>query len=400
MSIKDGDNHNALHPPSAIDNPWDDHLQPPAESAAATLGQENTANPWDRAKTEQPTATPLQPPVHLTRTDFMGAIARNKRQTIVLVGLLLLLGTLIGGCLGLLLGGISLPTQYVDPHGFYPKNIPFSAQFKHLNWPIAGLGAAILLGISAIWTAISLSLAGYMVASMQGAQKIGVDEAAQLHNVVEEMALAAGLPKPAVYIVPTNSLNAFAFGMRPEKAGIAVTTGLLEILNRDELQGVIAHEMGHVANLDIRFSTALAVLVGVIVMAADALRRIAQISMITRNADERRSNNNPLALPLMIFALILGMVAPFLAFIIQMAASREREYLADATAVRLTRNPYGLIAALEKLEAAHAPFPHASRATQHMFIINPFRQFSASSVALFSTHPPTAARIERLKNLH
>jgi heat shock protein HtpX len=222
-----------------------------------------------------------------------------------------------------------------------------------------------------------------------------------LHNVVEEMALAAGLPKPRVMIVETAALNAFATGTRPEKAAVAVTRGLLNALGRDELQGVVAHEMGHVANNDVLYMTAVGVLVGLIVVASDlALRSMRFVGAGgRRSGDSRKGGGGAMVLAAILVLLAIGLLSPLMARVVQMAVSRQREYLADATSVKLTRNPLGLIGALQKLDAAPVRWADASRAVQHLFIVNPFKKFAADASALMATHPSIEQRIERLKAL-
>jgi heat shock protein HtpX len=231
------------------------------------------------------------------------------------------------------------------------------------------------------------------------AREVTADQEPGLHNVVEEMAIAAGLPKPKVAVIETDVPNAFATGMDPEHAAIGVTRGLLQKLNREELQGVIGHEMGHVLNMDTRYMTAVAILVGLIALVCDAARRMmwygAAGSGRRRDRDGKGGGN----------IILPGHLhrprhpgadrgpARALRGVAAARISRRRDL------VRLTRNPVGLIGALEKLAAEQRPFDGANRATQHMFIVNPFKVFGAHSTALFSTHPPLEQRIQRLQNL-
>jgi heat shock protein HtpX len=234
---------------------------------------------------------------------------------------------------------------------------------------------------------------------LTGAREVTSDEEPVLHNVVEEMAIASGLPKPRVVVIETDAMNAFATGMKPERAALGVTRGLLKGLTRDELQGVIGHEMSHIANWDTRYMTAVAILVGLIVLVADGVRRslfYASMGDSGRRRDGRRGSSMG---PLIIILIVFSILAPIAAMLVRFAVSRQREYLADATSVRFTRNPTGLIRALQKLQAAAEPFRGANRATQHMFIVNPFRNFGDEASALTATHPPIAKRIERLQNL-
>ena len=221
------------------------------------------------------------------------------------------------------------------------------------------------------------------ILSMSGAKQVTHDVHPQLFNVVEEMKIASGLPMPKVYIIESDAPNAFATGRDPEHSAVAVTTGLLAKLNRDELQGVIAHEMSHIRNYDIRFAMIAAIMVGSIALISDAFLR------------SRRSGRG--GHPIMIVvALLLAALAPLSATILQMAISRQREFLADASAAALTRNPDGLANALYKITHDDKPLDTANRATQHLYIINPLKSFSMKSTNLFSTHPPTEARLRAL----
>lgn len=233
------------------------------------------------------------------------------------------------------------------------------------------------------------------VLGLTGAVTVTAEQEPMLHNVVEEMAIAAGLPVPEIAIIESPALNAFATGMRTDQAAIAVTRGLLQGLTRDELQGVVAHEMAHIRNLDTRYATAVAILVGLIALFADlGVRMMRGLSL----GGSRSRKGNGAAL-LIVIGLVCLILAPLFARFVQFAVSRQREFLADATSVRLTRNPAGLIAALEKLHASTVELEAANRAVQHMFIVNPLRDFSEWSSGLVATHPPLERRIERLRNL-
>jgi heat shock protein HtpX len=209
-------------------------------------------------------------------------------------------------------------------------------------------------------------------------------------NVVTEMALAAGLPRPGVFVIPDTAPNALAAGRDPQHAVVAVTQGLLNLLDRAELQGVVAHEMAHIGNRDTLTMTLVGVLLGGALMLADWARRVMYI--------DRGRKTHPLLIVL-VFALLL--VTPLLSRLLAMAVSRQREYLADATAVQFTRNPLGLASALEKIGAAPVPLRRATRGTAHLFISNPWprrlddRQGAVAD--LFSTHPPLAQRIAVLR---
>jgi len=223
----------------------------------------------------------------------------------------------------------------------------------------------------------------------------------QLDNVVQEMAIAAGLPKPAVYVIPDPDPNAFATGPDPQHASIAVTDGLLTALSRDELQGVVAHEMSHVRNLDIRLMTVVAALVGAIVLLADWTARTMRFG--GGRSSSRRDSKDSGALGLLFFVVWIFAVvlAPILGQMLAMAVSRKREYLADASGAELTRNPLGLASALEKIDDAVAPTVAIKRGTAHLCIADPLgRKLNDSEsrwANLWATHPPMAKRIEALR---
>jgi heat shock protein HtpX len=260
-----------------------------------------------------------------------------------------------------------------------------------LAWFGSRTGAIGFLGVFGV-VAIVWSLIGYyagagMVLAASGARKVTHDQAPELWNVVDEMRIAGGLPMPDVYIIDDPAPNAFATGRDPQHASVAVTRGLLEELNRDELQGVLAHEMSHVRNYDIRFATLVGILVGVIALVADIFIRG------TFWGGGRRSEGNGNAI-FFVLAIVLALLAPLAAYVVQFAISRHREYLADASGVELTRNPLGLAHALEKISADPRPLRVANRATAHLYIANPLKGKKAKeSAGLFDTHPPIQKRI-------
>jgi len=222
-----------------------------------------------------------------------------------------------------------------------------------------------------------------------GAKPAKEDEFQVLHNVVEEVSIAAGIPKPKVYVMYENQPNAFATGRNPQNASICVTTGLLQMMNRSELQGVVAHEMSHIKNYDILLMTVIGIVVGLIVLLRDILLRGMWFGAGRRDRD--RSNSSAI---LMIIGLILAIISPILVALIRAAISRQREYLADADGAYVVRNPYGLASALEKIGGYSKPMKVASDATAHLFISSPF-----IGQKYFSTHPPIEDRIKRLKSL-
>jgi heat shock protein HtpX len=223
----------------------------------------------------------------------------------------------------------------------------------------------------------------------------------QLDNVVQEMAIAAGLPKPQVYVVPDPDPNAFATGRDPEHASIAVTEGLLTALNREELQGVVAHEMSHVRNLDTRLMTVVAALVGALVLLADWTSRSMRFGGVRTGSRKSEKNGGGLGVLFFVIWIVAAILAPILGQLLAMAVSRRREYLADASGAELTRNPMGLAGALEKIDEAVQPTVAIKRGTAHLCIADPLgRKLNDSAggwANLWASHPPMADRIAALK---
>jgi heat shock protein HtpX len=312
-------------------------------------------------------------------TDFVGAQKVNRRNTLVLLAALTALAALVGYLIGWVLESETSST------------VPL--------WSKGGVAAAgLMAAISVGWSGLSLAFGDKMVLAMANAKTIEKSDAPQLYNVVEEMAIAAGVPMPRVMVLETDALNAFATGTKPGKGTIAVTRGLLNSLNRDELQGVVAHEMAHLANLDTRYMVVVGVTVGLIALICDMVLRSMAWGRSNRSSSSSRKGGGGAAI-LIILLIVVAILAPIAAKFVQMAVSRQREYLADATSVRFTRNPNGLISALGKLAEKAEPFPGVSRATQHLFIVNPVQTFTKKSSALLATHPDIADRIARLRNL-
>ncbi len=218
-----------------------------------------------------------------------------------------------------------------------------------------------------------------------------------LHNVVEEMSLASGLPKPKVYIIHDTAINAFATGRDPEHSVICVTNGCLTRLNRAELTGVVAHEMSHIKNYDIRVMTMAAILVGIAVLLSDFLLRMFLFGGIGRSRGGK--DTGMIMIAAIALGLILAILTPVIAQLIKLAISRKREYLADASAVQLTRYPQGLASALEKIGNDKEPLEAANKATSHLYIANPLKGQKILMKGLFSTHPPIETRIARLKKM-
>ena len=264
-----------------------------------------------------------------------------------------------------------------------------------------GIGLLGVFGIVAIaWSIIGYYSGDKMVLAVSGARRVTHAEEPQLYNVVEEMTIAAGLPQvPAVYVLDEASPNALATGRDPQHASIAVTRGLLDRLDREELQGVVAHEMAHIRNYDIRFETLVGILVGMIALIADFFLRWSFWGGMGRRRGGGSGGDQGQAI-FMVVALVLAIVAPLAAYSVQFAVSRRREYLADASAVELTRNPLGLARALDRIAADTNKPRHANRATAHLFIANPYKKKKAKAVTgVFDTHPPIAERIKILLDM-
>ncbi len=244
-----------------------------------------------------------------------------------------------------------------------------------------GIVFSIVMNITSYWYSDKIVL------SLYRAKPATREEYFDLYTVTENLAITAGLPKPALYVITDPSPNAFATGRNKEHAVVCVTTGLLAILNRQELEGVIAHELSHIGNRDILLSTVVVVLVGFIALASDFFLRSTMWG--------RRDNENRNGGFLLIAGVVLSILTPVVATIIQLAISRKREFLADSSGVLLTRYPEGLASALRKISSSGIPLAHASNATAHLFISNPFKSKGGIS-KLFMTHPPVEERIAAL----
>ncbi len=261
------------------------------------------------------------------------------------------------------------------------------------------IGIAIALTITLVSTVTSYWSSDRVALAMSRAEAADPTEFARLHNIVEGLAIAAGIPKPRVYVVDDAAPNAFATGRNPENAAIAVTTGLLEKLSRVELEGVIAHEMAHIKDYDILVSTIAVTMVGLIALLADWGVRVFWFK-----GSDNRSNNGPLGAILALVAIVLIILSPLIARLMQAAVSRRRESLADVEAVNLTRYPPGLISALEKLRDDRTVVSTASRATAHLWIESPLARSPEEGKLsrlnnLYDTHPPLDERIEVLRSL-
>lgn len=269
--------------------------------------------------------------------------------------------------------------------------------FAYLNDPVGALfGLALAFIVGTISGLVSYYGGASIVLAASRAKEITHEDAPVLFNVTEEMTIASGLPMPKVYIIQDSAPNAFATGRDPEHAAVAVTSGLLEKLDRDELQGVIAHEMAHVANFDIRYSMLVGILVGTVVLVSDIFLR----SLWFRGGRGRSGGGNGyLQIIMLVVGILLAILAPLFARLLQMSISRQREYLADATAVRLTRNPKGLADALAKISGDNEVLEVANRATAHLYIANPVKKFEKRAKGILSTHPPIEERIQILRGM-
>ena len=320
-------------------------------------------------------------PHFIKNTDFYAAAARNQRNTKLLFALLLLILATSGYLIGW-----AHEAQYAADIWFFS------------SWGV--LGALAALAVGAVWIVIAITQGSRIIMQINGARELRPGEAPQLENVVQEIAIAAGIPPPRIFMIETESMNAFATGMSIDKACVGITRGLLDQLTRDELQAVIAHEIGHIVNVDIRYATAVGIVVGLVTLISEVMRRMLFWGGLGGGAGRRRSNGKGGGHGLLLLLMIVfSVLAALAAVLVQMAISREREYLADATSVRLTRNPMSMISALEKLSTRNTPMEHANKAVQHLYIVNPFKQFTARSSALFSTHPSLEQRIARIKDL-
>ncbi len=293
-------------------------------------------------------------------------IDANKRGSFLLVCCMLLLITLLGACI---VGIWKAKYWYFGAGGAFTLGLLCSMVAKF--W-----GAKIVLGIS-------------------GSREATFEEHQVLVNVVEEMAIASGLPMPKVYVIDDSAPNAFATGNSPQNGIVCITTGLLSKLNRDELQGVMAHELAHIRNYDIRYMTTVSIMAGLIALLADFLQGQLRWGFFGRSRSNDNDNNNPLGIVFFVLGIILAITAPIAGWLLELAVSRKREFLADATAAEMTRYPEGLASALRKISMDPDELEAANRATQHMYIINPLKLTGEGS-DMFSTHPNTEARIKAL----
>src|SRR5688500_14427353 len=305
-------------------------------------------------------------------TTFYREIARNRRRSWLLVDVVVIVLGLLGGVIGYATG--------------------------------FGWGGVVMALVVATVMSVGTFFAGdSLVMATSGAREIDrakpADQYQQFVNVAEEMRLAGGLPPPRLWVIDDSAPNAFATGRDPEHASVAVTTGLLDKLDREQLQGVIGHEMSHIGNLDIRFTLLVGVLVGSIALLADWFLRFTFWGGGRRSDNDRGGGGGGAMALLFILALVLAVVAPLIGRLVQAAVSRSRESLADATAVELTRNPVGLARALRTISDDAEVLEVANRATQHLYIVNPIKSFEERAKSLWDTHPPIGERIRALENI-
>lgn len=287
-------------------------------------------------------------------------ISSNRRKTILLVAFFILFIVLIGWVIG-----------------------------QYSRDPYTAVGIALVIAL--FQTLISYYAGDKMAIWTSGARLASKEEATKLHRIIENLAIADGLPKPKIYLIPDAAINAFATGRDPQHASVAVTTGAIEKLEDEELEGVLAHELSHVKNYDIRVMTIVVLLVGTIALLADMFFRMRWLGSGSRGDRDRGGN------PLLILGLIFVILSPIIARLISLAVSRKREYLADASGALLTRFPDGLARALEKIKSEARPLTRASQATAHLYISNPFA--SKRLASFFSTHPPLEERIKLLRQM-
>jgi len=299
--------------------------------------------------------------------NFFDEVRKNKIRSWIIILFFIVFVLVIGGFIGY----------------YYTAGAPGGWQF----------GVILAFIVGGTYFLISWFSGGQMILSTTGAKPVTKKEYPHLYHTVEGLSLAAGIPTPKCYVIDDTALNAYATGRDPEHSAICVTTGLLDKLNREELEGVVAHEMAHIKNFDIRVMLLAAVLVGILTLIADIFLR----SMLYGGG--RKGGKGKGGGILIIVGLVLVILSPLIGQMIKLAISRKREYLADATGALLTRYPPGLASALKKIKNDPDPLvDKANRATAHLFISSPFKKKSFSA-ALFSTHPPLDERIKRLQQM-
>lgn len=294
-------------------------------------------------------------------------IASNKRKTWVLLIVFFLLLAIVGYAVG----------------------------YLFMNSGIWGVTVAMIIGFIYALTMIFQSTE--IVMSMNGAREVDRNEEPVLYHVVEDMAMVAQIPMPRVYVIDDPGLNAFATGSNPQNAAVAATSGLLEIMNREELEAVIGHEVSHIRNLDIRISTIAVALASAITLLSSMAGRMMWWGGASRSRRNSDRDSGGLEVIMLVISLLAIVLAPLAATLVQLAISRQREFLADASSVELTRNPQGMINALLKLENSQPMTHHVDDASSALYINDP--QKPGFFKKLFYTHPPISERIERLKHM-
>ncbi|MFS9286687.1 zinc metalloprotease HtpX [Streptococcus infantis] len=294
-------------------------------------------------------------------------IASNKRKTWVLLIVFFLLLAIVGYAVG----------------------------YLFMNSGIWGVTVAMIIGFIYALTMIFQSTE--IVMSMNGAREVDRNEEPVLYHVVEDMAMVAQIPMPRVYVIDDAGLNAFATGSNPQNAAVAATSGLLEIMNREELEAVIGHEVSHIRNLDIRISTIAVALASAITLLSSMAGRMMWWGGASRSRRNSDRDSGGLEVIMLVISLLAIVLAPLAATLVQLAISRQREFLADASSVELTRNPQGMINALLKLENSQPMTHHVDDASSALYINDPQKRGFLKK--LFYTHPPISERIERLKNM-
>ena len=294
-------------------------------------------------------------------------IASNKRKTWVLLIVFFLLLAIVGYAVG----------------------------YLFMNSGFGGVTIAMILGFIYALTMIFQSTE--IVMSMNGAREVDRNEEPVLYHVVEDMAMVAQIPMPRVYVIDDAGLNAFATGSNPQNAAVAATSGLLEVMNREELESVIGHEVSHIRNLDIRISTIAVALASAITLLSSMAGRMMWWGGASRSRRNSDRDSGGLEVIMLVISLLAIVLAPLAATLVQLAISRQREFLADASSVELTRNPQGMINALLKLENSQPMTHHVDDASSALYINDP--QKPGFLKKLFYTHPPISERIERLKHM-
>jgi len=258
------------------------------------------------------------------------------------------------------------------------------------------IGLSLAVGFGLIYSMMGMYSGDRMILKMSGARPVTKQEFPYLFHTIEGLAISAGIPCPKAYVIDDSALNAFATGRDYEHASITVTTGLLKTMNRQELEGVVAHEMSHIKNYDIRFMMLVTVMIGIVTLLSDFLLR----SFLWGSGRHRRSSGGGIGIVLIVVGLLLAVLSPLIGKMIQLAISRKREFMADANAAVLTRYPPGLASALEKIAGDPDPLvDKANKASAHLFISTPFRKKTGVMSRLFSTHPPIEERIKRLGDM-